>query len=232
MPKFRQGFSSYFWGLKFSQVLFVWVGKFFSYFSGFHKIFAIFGSDKFPAIVWVFQFLYHALESFEWRTHSTEKHKIIVSFHIYSIFDKHCILSHSIFRCLNFGAFYFFGCELRVILFLWVVKICSRTSISVEEMLVCPPPPPGVSPNDFKFGTETCFNFYGLFGNIMQDWAIPFFSIQGVEGNFLNSFLGLKKQEFQGGWHQKSPLGNQFSRKLTPASPSHNHPFGKLVLTP
>ena len=40
-----------FLGLKFGQILFFWVGKFFSYFSGFRKISAIFlGSDKFPAI--------------------------------------------------------------------------------------------------------------------------------------------------------------------------------------
>ena len=31
-----------FWGLKFGQVQFFWVGKFFRYFSGFHKISAIF----------------------------------------------------------------------------------------------------------------------------------------------------------------------------------------------
>ena len=31
-----------FLGLKFGQILFFWVGKFFSYFSGFHKISAIF----------------------------------------------------------------------------------------------------------------------------------------------------------------------------------------------
>ena len=40
-----------FLGLKFGQILFFWVGKFFSYFSGFCKISAIFfGYDKFPAI--------------------------------------------------------------------------------------------------------------------------------------------------------------------------------------
>ena len=72
-------------------------------------------------------------------THSTEKHKIIVAFHIYSNFDRHCILSHSIFLGLNFGTFYFFGFDIRVLLFFWVVGICSRTSIPVEEMLVCPP---------------------------------------------------------------------------------------------
>ena len=43
------------------------------------------------------------------------------------------------FLGLNFGTFYFFGFEFRVVLFFWVVEICSRTSIPVEEMLVCPP---------------------------------------------------------------------------------------------
>ena len=121
-----------FLGLKFGQILFFWIGKFFGYFSGFRKISAIFwGSDKFPAFFWVFQFLYHTLESFKWWTHGTEKHKIIVAFHIYSDFDKHCILSHSIFLGLNLESFYFF----------WVVDICSRTSIPVKKMLVCPPGP-------------------------------------------------------------------------------------------
>ena len=40
-----------FLGLEFGQILFFWARKFFSYFSGFCKISAIFwGSDKFPAI--------------------------------------------------------------------------------------------------------------------------------------------------------------------------------------
>ena len=52
--------------LKSGQILFFWVGKFFSYFSGFRKNFRhFFGSDKFPATFWVFQFLYHTLESFK-----------------------------------------------------------------------------------------------------------------------------------------------------------------------
>ena len=86
------------------------LGKFFSYFSGVFKISAIFlGLTNFQLLFWVFQFLCHTLESFAWRTHSTEKHKIIVAFHIYSNFDKRCILSHSIFWGLNFGAFYFLG---------------------------------------------------------------------------------------------------------------------------
>ena len=42
MSKFRQGCSSYFLGLKFGQILFFWVGKFFSYLSGFRKISTIF----------------------------------------------------------------------------------------------------------------------------------------------------------------------------------------------
>ena len=43
-----------FLGLIFGQILFFWVGKFFSYFSGFHKISAFLGSDKFPAIFFSF----------------------------------------------------------------------------------------------------------------------------------------------------------------------------------
>ena len=99
-----------FLGLKFGQILFFWVGNFFSYFSGFRRISSIFlGLANFQLFFWVFQFLYHTLESFKSTTHSTEKHKIIVAFHIYSDFDKHYILSHSIFLGLNFGAFYFSG---------------------------------------------------------------------------------------------------------------------------
>ena len=53
-------------GLKFGQILFFCVGKFFSYFSGFSKISAIFLSlTNFQLFFWVFQFLYHTLESFE-----------------------------------------------------------------------------------------------------------------------------------------------------------------------
>ena len=33
----------------------------------------------------------------------------------------------------------FWGFEFRVLLFFWVVEICSWTSIPVKEMLVCPP---------------------------------------------------------------------------------------------
>ena len=47
-------------------VLFFWVGKFFSYFSGFRKISAIFlGLTNFQLYFWVFQFLYCTLETFE-----------------------------------------------------------------------------------------------------------------------------------------------------------------------
>ena len=56
----------FFLGLKFDQILFFWVGKFFSYFSGFRKISAIFlGLTNFQLFFWVFLFLYHTLESFE-----------------------------------------------------------------------------------------------------------------------------------------------------------------------
>ena len=50
--------------------------------------------------------------------HTVLKNKIIVAFHIYSNFDHHVILSHSIFLGLNFGAFYFLSLiKFRVILF-------------------------------------------------------------------------------------------------------------------
>ena len=56
----------FFLGLKFGQILFFWVGKFFSYFSGFCKISAIFlGLTNFQLLFWVCQFLYHTLETFE-----------------------------------------------------------------------------------------------------------------------------------------------------------------------
>ena len=48
-----------FLGLKFGQILFFWVGKIFSYFSGFRKISTIFlGLTNFQLFFWVFQFLY------------------------------------------------------------------------------------------------------------------------------------------------------------------------------
>ena len=55
-----------FLGLTFGQILFFWVGKFFSYFSGFRKISAIFfGLTNFQLFFCVFLFLCHTLESFE-----------------------------------------------------------------------------------------------------------------------------------------------------------------------
>ena len=55
----------FFLGLKFGQILFFWVGKLFKYFSGFRKISTIFlGLTNFQLLFWVFQFLYHTLESF------------------------------------------------------------------------------------------------------------------------------------------------------------------------
>ena len=66
MSKFRQGCSSYFFGFEIwpNPIFLGW--QFFSYFSGFGKISAIFlGMTNFQLFVWVFQFLYHTLESFE-----------------------------------------------------------------------------------------------------------------------------------------------------------------------
>ena len=65
MSKFDRDARHIFWGLKFGQILFFWVGKFCSYFSGFCKISAIFlGLTNLQLFLWVFQFLYHTLESF------------------------------------------------------------------------------------------------------------------------------------------------------------------------
>ena len=89
----------------------------FSYFSGFCKITAIFG-------VWQISSYFFGSSNFCIThlnplngEHTVLENKIIVAFHIYSNFDHHCILSHSIFLGLNFGAFYFFGFKFGVILF-------------------------------------------------------------------------------------------------------------------
>ena len=70
--------------------------------------------------------------------HTVLKNKIIVAFHIYSNFDNHCILSHSIFLGLNFEAFYFFGFKFRVILFFgWLKFVLGRASLS--KKCLCAP---------------------------------------------------------------------------------------------
>ena len=66
MSKFDRDARPIFLGLKFGQILFFWVGNFFSYFSGFRKISAIFwGLTNFQLIFCVSQLLYHTLECFE-----------------------------------------------------------------------------------------------------------------------------------------------------------------------
>ena len=57
----------FFLGLKFGQILFFWIGKFFSYFSGFRKISAIFwGLTNFQlSFLSLPIFVSHTLESFE-----------------------------------------------------------------------------------------------------------------------------------------------------------------------
>ena len=97
--KFDRDARPIFLGLKFGQTLFFKVGKFFSYFSGYSN----------------FCITHLNLLNEE---HAVLKNKIIVAFHIYSNFDKHSILSHSIFWGLNFGAFYFFGFEFSHSIFL------------------------------------------------------------------------------------------------------------------
>ena len=104
-------------GLKFGQILFFWVGKFFSYFSGFRKISAIFlGLTNFQLFFGSSSFCITHMNPLN-EEHTVQKNKIKVAFDIYSNFDNHCILSHSTFLGLNFGSFYFFGFEFGVILF-------------------------------------------------------------------------------------------------------------------
>ena len=82
MFKSRQGCSSYFLGLKFGQILFFCAAKFSSYFFEIRKISAIsLGLTKFQLFWGESSWM---LECFEWRTHNTEKYKIIVAFYIYS----------------------------------------------------------------------------------------------------------------------------------------------------
>ena len=54
-----------FLGLKFGQILFFWVGNFLVIFLGFAKFPLFLGLTNFQLFFWVFQFLYHTLESFE-----------------------------------------------------------------------------------------------------------------------------------------------------------------------
>ena len=119
----------FFWVWNLAKTYFSGLANFFSYFSGSRNISAIFlGLTNFQLFFWVLLFLYYTLESFEWRAHGTEK-------------QNHGSFSYSfkLWLTVHFESFYFLGFEFRVILFFWVVEICSRTSIPVKEMLVCPP---------------------------------------------------------------------------------------------
>ena len=97
-----------FLGLKFGQILFFWVGKFFSYFPRFCKISATFlGLTNFQLFFGSSSFCITHLNPLN-EEHSVLKNKIIVAFHIYSNFDHHFILSHSIFwdRILGHSIFW------------------------------------------------------------------------------------------------------------------------------
>ena len=69
--------SFYFWNL--AKSYYSVLANFVAMFLGFASFPLLF--TNFQLFFWVFQFLSHTLESFEWTTHSTEKHKIIVGFH-------------------------------------------------------------------------------------------------------------------------------------------------------
>ena len=104
-----------FWGLKFGQILFFWLGiiKFVSYFSEFRKISAIFlGLTKFQLCFGSSNFCISQLNPLN-EEHTVLKNKIIVAFHIYSNFDNHCILIHSIFLGLILGHSIFLGLNLE-----------------------------------------------------------------------------------------------------------------------
>ena len=96
--------------LKFGRFLFFWVGKLFSYFSRFRKFFL--GLTNFQLFFGSSNFCITHLSPLNEEHTVLRIHKIIVAFHIYSNFDKHCILSHCIFLGLNFGAFYILGLNL------------------------------------------------------------------------------------------------------------------------
>ena len=130
LSKFRQGCSSYFLGLKFSQVLFSGLANSLAIFLGFTKFLLFFLSlTNFQLFFGSSNFCITHLNPLN-GAHSTEKHKIIVAFHIYSSFDKHCILSHSIFGGLDLESFYFFG---------WLKFVLRRVSLSKKRL--CAPPP-------------------------------------------------------------------------------------------
>ena len=95
--KILTGMIALFLGLKFGQILFFWVGKFFSYFSEFRKISAIFwGLTNFQLFFRSSNFCITHMNPLN-EEHTVQKNKIKVAFDIYSNFDNHCILSHSIF---------------------------------------------------------------------------------------------------------------------------------------
>ena len=122
-----------FLGLKFFQILFFWVSQNFRYFFWVWQISSYFlGLPILVSHTWIL-----------WMKNTQYWKKIIVTFHIYSNFDNNCILSHSIFRGLNFGAFYFLGFEFRVILFfLGSWNLFSDEHPYQRNACVPPPPPP------------------------------------------------------------------------------------------
>ena len=98
-----------FLGLKFGQILFFWVGKFFSYFSGFCKISAIFlGLTNFQLFFGFSNFCFTHLNPLH-EEHSTEK-------------QNHSSFSYlfELRQTLHLESFYFSGFEFWGILFFGV----------------------------------------------------------------------------------------------------------------
>ena len=115
-------FVLFFWVLNLAKSYFSGLANFLAIFLGFAKFPLFFGSDKFPAIVGSSNFCITHLSPLneEHTVLKKKQHKIIVAFHIYSNFDKHCIIL-------------FFGFKFRVIL--------GRASLS--KKCLCAPPPGG-----------------------------------------------------------------------------------------
>ena len=97
-----------FWVWNFAKSYFSGLANFLAIFLGFANFRYFFVSDKFPAIFGGLPiFVPHTwILCMKNTQHSTEKHKIIVAFHIYSNFDT-----------LHLESFYFFGFEFWGILF-------------------------------------------------------------------------------------------------------------------
>ena len=96
------------------------------------------GLTNFQLIFWVFECLYHTLDLLEWRTHSTEKHKIIIFFHIY-YFKYDYVIEKLILRIISFLFFFFVSISSYPIFvgfsFVSFYSFCVR--IEIHSIILC-----------------------------------------------------------------------------------------------